>query len=94
MSNKKIEYCELIKLYQGCLSWNESNKFKRYKNILNYLHFYLKQDEDTIKDSKNFHNFLTIVFSNNFKLPNKVYLKLKRIMKRCSRKHNYRIRNI
>lgn len=75
--------------YKNSLSLNESDKFKRYRNILSYLNLYLKQDKNTKMDTRNFHNFLTIYFSNNYKLPNKILLKLKRVMKRCWKEHPY-----
>lgn len=75
--------------YQTSLSWNEPNKFKRYKSILKYLSLYLKQNEKYIQDTRNFHNFLIIYSSNNYKLPHKILLKLKRTMKRCWKRHPY-----
>lgn len=77
----------IIKIYRGCFSWNEENKYHRYKNISIYLSLYLKQSEDDIKDTRNIHNFLTIYTKNNYKLPNKILLKLKRVIRRCWKKH-------
>lgn len=57
------------------------------KDDLKFLNLYLKQN---IKDTINFHMFLTIYSSNNYKLPNKILLKLKRTMKRCLEKHPYK----
>lgn len=85
-----VGHLDLTNYYQNSLPWNESNKFKRYKNILKYLNLYLKQNIKDIQDTRNFHNFLTIYSSNNYKLPNKILLKLKRTMKRCWNKHPYK----
>ena len=85
-----VVHTDLIEVYQDSLPWNEPNKFKRYRSILKYLNLYLKQNNKEINDTRNFHNFLIIYSSNNYKLPRKVLLKLKRTMKRCWKEHSYK----
>lgn len=72
--------------YARCLPWNTECKYKRYKCVISFITLYLKQTEVLIKNTKNFNMFLNIFCCNRIyknTLPNKLFLKLKRVMKRC-----------